>query len=157
MLNLHSARYLLLIVTTLLLSACSKTPDVRLTLCQDLTQLLLNSPQGLQWQEHKSIIKGYEDMEMLVQFTTGEQSSTSSASCFYAYEQDDIGAETFQEPEAAYSTYPGKMILQAKDVDKMLLSQSINQVMLQQGKNVINQVKEDLQQASKKAMARIKE
>ena len=157
MLNLHSARYILLIVTTLLLGACSKTPDVRLTLCQDLTQLLLNSPQGLQWQEHKSIIKGYEDMEMLVQFTTGEQSSTSSASCFYAYEQDDIGAETFQEPEAAYSTYPGKMILQGKDVDKMLLSQSINQVMLQQGKNVINQVKEDLQQASKKAMARIKE
>lgn len=157
MLHLRTIRYLLMVTTMIFLASCSKTPDVRLTLCQDLTQLLLNSPQGLQWQEHKSIIKGYEDMEMQVQFTTGEQSSTSSASCFYAYEQDDIGAETFQDPEAAYSTYPSKMILQGKDVDKMLLSQSINQVMLQQGKNVINQVKEDLHQASKKAMERIKE
>lgn len=157
MLHLRTIRYLLMVTTMIFLASCSKTPDVRLTLCQDLTQLLLNSPQGLQWQEHKSIIKGYEDMEMQVQFTTDEQSSTSSASCFYAYEQDDIGAETFQDPEAAYSTYPGKMILQGKDVDKMRLSQSINQVMLQQGKNVINQVKEDLDQASKKAMERIKE
>lgn len=153
--HLRAIHYLLLVSTMIFLASCSKTPDVRLTLCQDLTQLLLNTPQGLQWQEHKSIIKGYEDLEMQIQFTTGEPGSTSSASCFYAYEQDEIGAETFQEPEAAYSTYPGKMILQGKEVDKMLLSKSINQVMLQQGKDAIHQAKEDLEQAGKKVMEKI--
>lgn len=153
----QSVSYLLVIMTILFLSACTKTPDVRLTLCQDLTRLLLNSPQGLQWQESQSIIKGYEDLEMQLSFTLDESGSTSSASCFYAYEQDEIGAETFQDPEAAYSTYPAKMILQSKVVDKVLLSKSINQVMLQQGKNTVKKVQADLENAAKKAMDRIKE
>ncbi|NOQ80327.1 MAG: hypothetical protein GQ546_13130 [Gammaproteobacteria bacterium] len=157
MLNTITVRSLILISSLILLASCAKTPDVRLTLCQDLTQLLLNSPEGLQWHEHKSIIKGYQDLEMQVQFSTGEQNSKAYASCFYSYEQDEIGAETFQDPEAAYSTYPSKMILKDKAVDKILLSKSINKVMLQQGKDIINKVKKDLEQASQKAMERIKD
>lgn len=164
MLNTIVTRNLLLISSLILLVSCSKTPDVRLTLCQDLTQLLLNSPEGLEWQEHQSIIKGYQDLEIQVPFTSSQQHSTAYASCFYPYEQDEIGAETFQNPEAAYSTYPDKMILNDKVIDKMLLSKSINQVMVQQGKNAINngqkainKVKEDLQQAGQKAMERISE
>ena len=162
MLNSIVIRNLLLVSSLILLASCSKTPDVRLTLCQDLTQLLLNTPDDLEWQEHKTIIKGYQDLEIQVPFTYNEQSSTVYASCFYSYEQDEIGAETFQNPEAAYSSYPNKMILQGDVVDTVLLSKSINQVMLQQGKNVISnghevisKVKEDLEQAGQKAMERI--
>ncbi|MCU7938347.1 MAG: hypothetical protein KZQ64_08775 [gamma proteobacterium symbiont of Bathyaustriella thionipta] len=145
------------IISLILSISCSKNPDVRLTFCQDLTQLLLKPSEELEWQEHQTIIKGYQDLEIQIQFTTAEQNSMAHASCFYAYEQDDIGAETFQNPEAAYSTYPGKMILMNKEVEKILLAKSINQVMLQQGKNVINKVKEDLDQASQKAMEKIKQ
>ena len=146
---------LMLVGSQILLASCSKTPDVRLTLCQDLTQLLLNSSEAIEWQEHKAIIKGYEDLEMQIKFATKEQ-GIGQASCFYAYEQDDIGPETFQEPTSAYSTYPNKMILMGGNVDKILLSGTINQVMKQQGNKAINKVKEDLEQATKKVMEKIK-
>jgi len=155
MLNAAALRNLVFISSLIVLASCAKTPDVRLTLCQDLTQLLLNSPAGIQWQEHKAIIKGYQDLEMQIQFTTNEQSNTAYASCFYSYVQDEIGAETFQNPEAAYDTYPNKMILTGEVVDKMLLSRSINSVMQQQGKTALNKVKTELEQAGKKAIERI--
>ena len=155
MCNTTALRMLILFSSLIVLASCAKTPDVRLTLCQDLTQLLLNSPEGLQWQEHKAIIKAYQDLEMQLEFTTNEQSSTAYASCFYSYVQDEIGAETFQDPEAAYDTYPNKMVLKGEEVDKMLLSRSINSLMQQQGKTALNKVKTELEQASKKAIERI--
>jgi len=161
MLDSNISYKLLLVTTLILLVSCSKTPDVRVTLCQDVTQLLLNSTEQLEWQEHKAIIKGYEDLEIQLQSTSAEN-NTVQASCFYPYEQDEIGAETFQEPTAAYATYPSKMLLQGKIVDKMLLSKTINQAMLQQGKEAIIKgketiikVKEDLKQASQKAMEKL--
>ena len=134
-----------------LLTSCTKTPDVRLTLCQDLTQLLVNSSTELQWEAHKSIIKGYQDLEIQIQFSTSktdEVNEISSASCFYAYEQDDIGAETFADPTAAYSTYPNKMILKGQPVAKNTLTLAVNQAMLQQGKRAVKQVKENIQKTT---------
>lgn len=154
MCNTTALRMLILFSSLIVLASCAKTPDVRLTLCQDLTQLLLNSPEDFQWQEHKAI-KAYQDLEMQLEFTTNEQSSTAYASCFYSYVQDEIGAETFQDPEAAYDTYPNKMVLMGEEVDKMLLSRSINSLMQQQGKTVLNKVKTELEQAGKKAIERI--
>jgi len=143
-----SISWLLATSSLLLLASCTKTPDVRLTLCQDLTQLLVNSSTELQWESHTSIIKGYQDLEMQIQFSTSkidEVNEVASASCFYAYEQDDIGAETFADPEAAYATYPKKMILKGQPVDKNTLSLAVNQAMLQQGTRAVKQVKENIE------------
>jgi len=144
----RSLSWLLTASSLLVLASCTKTPDVRLTLCQDLAQLLVNSSTELQWESHTSILKGYEDLEMQIQFSTtktDEVNEVTSASCFYAYEQDDIGAETFADPEAAYATYPNKMILKGQPVDKNTLSLAVNQAMLQQGKRAVKQVKENIQ------------
>jgi len=124
------------------LSSCSESPDVRLTLCQDLSQLLLSPSEALQWKEHEPIIKGYEDMEMKVHFATADNSKQGVASCFYPYVQDDIGAETFQSPSSAYDTNPNKMILNGKVVDNILLSKTVNQAMLVQGKRAVKNTKE---------------
>lgn len=161
MLSSTISQRLLLATTLILLVSCAKTPDVRATLCQDVAQLLVNSTEQFEWQEHKAIIKGYEDLEIQVQSTSAEN-NTIQASCFYPYVQDEVGAETFQEPTAAYDTYPSKMLLQGKLVDKMLLSKTINTAMLQQGKDAvikgketIIKVKDDLKQASQKAMEKL--
>ena len=132
--------------------SCAKTPDVRLTLCQDLTWFLLDSPAELQWQEHKTIMKGYEDLEMQVHFIiNNEQAGSHQASCFYSYNESGSGAidgisdiETFQNPLAAYSTYPNKMILKGKIIDKKLLANSIFEVMNLQGKESIKKITETI-------------
>ncbi len=135
------------------LVSCSKGPDPRLTLCQDLGQLLLDgSKDSIEWTGNNPVIKGYQDLEMRVYFTLtdpqGEQKQLQ-ASCFYPYEQDEIGAETFEMPTAAYSTYPSRMILDGQAIDKKLLAQSINKVMIMQGKQAIKNLQEKINQYSR--------
>lgn len=147
----NSSLYTLIALSSIvLLTSCSKSPDVRLTLCQDLSQLLLPNA-NLQWQEHEAILKGYEDMEMKVHFTMADKKS--AASCFYPYTQDDIGAETFQEPTSAYATYPSKMILNGRTVDSQLLATSVNKAMLVQGKRAVVKAKEEIQHAEQNIKA----
>jgi len=119
------------LLTGLLLSGCTKTPDVRLTFCQDLTWLLQGSPEKMEWQAHHPIIKGYDDLEMQIHFATfehGEKNNGQSV-CFYRYEEDGISdIASFQNPMAAYSTYPHKMIFKGQMVDKNLLTQTIHKL-----------------------------
>ncbi len=138
------------IVLILLTASCSKTPDVRLTLCQELTELLLNSPENLEWQDHKPIIRGYNDLEMQVSYSLVDSDATAAnqASCFYTYiqDQDAVGAEEFNAPTSAYSTYPIKMILNGKSVGKNKLANLVNLAMVKQGKRAVVKVKETVEQ-----------
>jgi len=133
--------------------ACTKTPDVRLSMCQDLAVLLLNSPEGFEWQEHTPIMKGLDDLEMLVSYSirqTNGQILHDKASCFYQYEQDEIGAETFNTPTSAYSSYPHKMIFKGTEVDQQQLIKMINEVMMHQGKKAIFKAKEKVKEGIEK-------
>ncbi len=119
-----------------------------MVLCRDLGQMFLGvEDSGVEWTGVTPVIQGYQDLEVRISFRLrdkqGEQSQ-GVASCFYPYEQDDIGAETFEMPTAAYSTYPVKMVLNGETMDKKLLAQSINKVMVMQGKRAIENVQEKL-------------
>lgn len=140
-------------ITGLTVVSCSKTPDVRLTMCQDLTLKLLKSPDNLEWQGHKAIMNGHNDLQMKVSYTITESDGevhNGDASCFYAYEQDEIGAETFSEPTAAYSTYPHKMQLDNQPVNEKRLTLLVNQVMVSQGQEAIVKTKKAIHEAADK-------
>lgn len=151
---------LMVIIMSLSIASCSKTPDTRLILCQDMTRLLLNSPENLEWKEHKVIMNGYNDLEMQVTNTvtlSDGQVLTHQASCFYTYEQDEIGEETFNTPTSAYSAYPNKMIFENKTVEQDKLAQLVNQAMVLQGKQVVVKAKEGVKKAKEKAVATYEE
>ncbi len=61
---------LLTLLSIFLLSSCSKSPDVRLTLCQDLMVLFLNPSENVVWEEHEVLMRGYDDLEMKVAYST---------------------------------------------------------------------------------------
>jgi hypothetical protein len=125
--------------------SCSKTPDVRLTLCQDLTKILLGSPADLQWKEETVKMPGYNDLEMRVPYEIN--GSNGSAVCYFSHEAEDVEATSFNDPASAYSTYPNKMILKDKPVDQKLLAKTVDQAMLAQGKQAIQRAKEGAKQA----------
>ena len=128
--------------------SCSKTPDVRLTLCQDVTKILLGNPAGLQWQEETIKMKGYNGMEVRVPFTTN--GSTESAVCYYDYTAEEPEATSFNDPASEYSTYPSKMLLKGNQIDQKTLSRTINQAMKLQGKEAVHKAKEGIKQATDK-------
>lgn len=135
------------------LLSCAKTADVRLVLCQDLTMNILNAPENLVWQETKTIMKGYEDLEILLSYTHGtaeQQLIKHEASCFYAYVQDDIGIETFNTPTSAYSTYPSKMIIQNKQLMAKELAPMIEIIMTKQRKQALSQFKDNVEMVREK-------
>ncbi|MCP3852693.1 MAG: hypothetical protein GY694_21070 [Gammaproteobacteria bacterium] len=140
---------LLTLLSVFLLSSCSKSPDVRLTLCQDLMVLFLNPSENVVWEEHEALMRGYDDLEMKVAYSTeGSRSTIHKASCFYQYvqNQDEMGAEEFNTPTVAYSTYPRKMQLNGKAVEKIELANGVNSVMLKQGRQAIQNVKENVKE-----------
>jgi len=151
-----SFRLRLFIITAIISLAtisCSKTPDVRLSLCQELTVLLLKSPENLQWQEHRSIIKGYQDLEMQVSYSITQangQKGNDQASCFYPYIQVEPDMEAFNTPTVDYSTYPDKMILKGREVDKQQLAHAINQVMLHQAREGIKKMTQEVEKQLEK-------
>lgn len=146
----HFPLFIVTAVISLSTISCSKTPDVRLTLCQDLMVLFLNSPANREWQEHEPIIRGYKDLEMQVSYSsaTPDGQIVDQASCFYTYtpDQDATGAEEFNTPTAAYSTYPNKMVINGKVVNKNELANAVNTVMLNQGKKAITKAKETVKE-----------
>ena len=144
--SFHFPFFIVTAMISLSTISCSKTPDVRLTMCQDLMVLFLNSPENREWQEHEPIIRGYKDLEIQVSYSsaTADGQIVDQASCFYTYtpDQDATGAEEFNTPTAAYSTYPNKMVINGKVVNKNELANGVNMVMLNQGKKAIIKAKE---------------
>lgn len=140
---------MLLVLSASLLTACSKKEDVRLVLCQDLTIMLLNSPDDYVRHEYKIIMKGYEDLEVkLLYSTTGADGTTldNQASCFYAYVQEDVGMETFNTPSSAYDTYPNKVVFEGHELQPKTLAPLIEQVMIKQAKETVSKIKENINQ-----------
>lgn len=151
--SFHFPFFIMAAIIGLSIISCSKTPDVRLTLCQDLTMMFLNSPEDLEWKDHKPVMRGLDDLEMQVFYSISQSNDEilhDQASCFYKYEQDEIGVETFNTPTAAYSAYPNKMILNGKVVNKKALANTVNTVMLNQGRKAIIKVKENVEESIEK-------
>ena len=157
--SFHFPLFIMAVIISLSIISCSKTPDVRLTMCQDLTMMFLNSPETLEWKDQKPVMKGLDDLEMQISYSITQsdgQIVNDKASCFYKYEQDEIGAETFNTPTAAYSAYPNKMIFKGKVVDKKELANSVNKVMLNQGARAIIKVEAKLKGGFEKVNQEVK-
>ena len=115
--------------------------------------MFVNSPEGLEWKDHKPVMRGLDDLEMQVFYSITQSNDEilhDQASCFYKYEQDEIGAETFNTPTAAYSAYPNKMILNGQIVNKKALANMVNTVMLNQGRKAIIKAKENVEESIEK-------
>jgi len=119
------------------LSGCSfSTTDVRLTLCENLTIEMLGQSTQFEWISNDIIFKGYEDLEVKLQYRNNDDTGLSS--CFYSYDTIDENAMTQSDPASAYSTYPNKMLLNGNLIDHKLLASTINSILINQGKAVFN-------------------
>ena len=144
--------FIMLLTSSLFTTSCSKTEDVRLVLCRDITMALLNSAEDFVLHEQNTIMNGYEDLEIKLVYSTLQTDGITldqQSSCFYAYVEDDIGMETFNTPTSAYATYPGKVIFNKQELMPNQLAPMIEQIMLKQGREVINKIKDNINQQVK--------
>lgn len=85
---------------------------------------------------------------VFVSYSEISDNKVEKASCFYAYIQneDALGAEEFNTPTVAYSTYPNKMIINGKTVKKMVFANGVKAVILKQDGKAVIKVKEKMKE-----------
>ena len=133
----------LFLAVPVLLGACSgSTEDVRLTLCKDLTPEFHDSPGQMEWISEDVVIKGYEDLEVRLKYLAGD--TEGSFSCFDPYDAVEDNATMVADPSAAFSTYPNRVMQNGETLDHGLVAGKINEVLLKQGKQAIESVKNKL-------------
>ncbi len=132
---------LLLMIGSLLIAGCSgSTEDVRLTLCKDLVPELANISAKPEFTAEDVVVQGYEDLEVRLSFNAGDQ--TGKMVCFYPYNTPEENVIDHVNPAEAFDTYPNKVMLNGEALNHSKVAQKINQVLIKQGKQAIEKVKQ---------------
>jgi hypothetical protein len=130
---------LFLTLPAILVGCSGSTEDVRLTLCKDLAAELLDAPKAFDVISEDIVISGYEDLQVRLKYQA--ESGEGTAVCFYRYNAVEENAMTVSDPASAFATYPSKVLLDGEVVDQALVASKVNKVLLKQGKQVIDAVK----------------
>ena len=126
---------------SLLIVGCSgSTEDVRLTLCKDLVPELTSSSGKPEFIAEDIVIQGYEDLQVRLSFNTGNQAGKMV--CFYPYNTPEENVIDHVNPAAAFDTYPNRVMLNGETLDHSMVAKKINQVLIKQGKQAIDKVKQ---------------
>ncbi|GAB6040296.1 hypothetical protein [Endothiovibrio diazotrophicus] len=127
----------------LLLAGCSgPTEDVRLTLCTGLVAELLAGDAEPHWRGSDAVTKGYDDLEMRLNFAPEEGQKGETASCFYPYEARDEDARILADPLSAYATYPSWMVFRGQTLAGESLLPQVNAVLKKQGREGLERLRE---------------
>lgn len=139
----------LLVVLTLQTMGCSgPREDVRVTLCKRLTTNLLDVTGELQWQETRS---QFQEPEFAVSWLRVRLPEGSAApgehvsACYFEYDTVEPNAMTHSDPFSAYASQPYRMTLNGEEVSRQQLFATMNTVLRQQGKKLIETVDQGIE------------
>ena len=140
-----------LAITVAGISSCSKSPDVRIVLCQDMTKKMLNIENTeFKWIDTKVLAQQYNGVEIILQYQHG--SNTGNSACHYEFETTvdvEMGDELI-DPLSIYSSYPEYLKLDGTFIKGKQLTKLVNQVMLMQGKNLLKKIEDNTKKIAEK-------
>jgi hypothetical protein len=143
-----------LVCWLLLTAGCSGTSeDVRITLCKDMTEVLLDGASALRWSEPRTEMQGVEDLVVDLRFESAQR--TGRATCFYRHDDTDSEIWSTADPMAAYSTSPHRMTLNGREIANPLLAETIKAAMLKQGRALVERAQEGVEQAAQALQERL--
>lgn len=109
-----------------ILTGCSKTDDVRLVLCKEVTDRLLASKGPLEWTGNSQRIKRPAYAVIHLDFKAGPQGQQLSSECYFEYDAVEENVMTQVDELSAYSSLPYKMTIQGRDVPKPILQKAVS-------------------------------
>lgn len=113
----------------LFLSGCTKTDDVRLVLCKEVTDRLLASMRPIEWQGNSHRIARPEYAVIHLDFFVNKadwEGKTVTSECFFEYDTVEENVITHVDELSAYSTLPYKVTIQDKEVPKLIMKQAVS-------------------------------
>lgn len=112
------------------LSGCTKTDDVRLVLCKEVTERLLDSMRPIEWQGNSHRIVRPEYAVIHLDFFINKadwEGRTVTSECYFEYDTIEENVITHVDELSAYSTLPYRMTIQGKEVPKLIMQQAVSQ------------------------------
>lgn len=130
--RIHGLLFPLLVLPALaiLLPGCSKTDDVRLVLCKEVTDRLLATMRPIEWLGDSHRIRRPEYAVIHLDFTvskTGWEDRKVTSECYFAYDTVEENVMTHVDELSAYSTLPYKMTIRGREVPHRILQKAVNQ------------------------------
>lgn len=112
-----------------LAGGCSqKTEDVRIKLCRNVTERLLESMQPIEWRSHEAGVRKEGDAAVKLAFAVsraGYENRTVTSACFFRRDLLEESALDHVDPLAAFATVPYAMTIEGKPVPDDVLKKAV--------------------------------
>ena len=143
-------RVVLIVASAVVLSvSCTgKTEDVRINLCREVTERLLDSMMPLTWKSQTTEIRRAGDAAIRLGFSVnkaGYENTLVTSACFFEHDLPEESALDHVNPLAAYSTVPYEMTIEGKQVPKEVLSRALTDEQLAPFREFFDSVKQEIE------------
>ena len=139
-----------LLSAAILLPGCSDTEDVHVTYCRELIEARVGSAMELHWQGSEQEIRRPEYAKITLSFEAaqpGGPSAPMQAACFYKHDASEDTAQHQGDPLSAFATVPYRLTVNDRDVSVEVLHAAVKEAALQQGRELVEQVRQGADQA----------
>jgi hypothetical protein len=131
------------------LTGCSQsTEDVRIGMCRQVTERLLESMTPIEWKSVQAQPRQQGDAEVKLGFgitKEGYEGRTITASCFYEHDMNEESALEHVNPLAAFATIPYAMEIQDKPVPEDIVRQAVTSEQLEPIKDFIKRLEQEFE------------
>lgn len=134
--------------SAVLTAGCAqKTEDVRIKLCREITENLLDSMKPLQWTQQTTEFRRQGDAAIRLAFFVNKEGYANrqvSAACFFDYNQNEESAIDHVDPLFSYKTIPYAMTVEGTAVPQELLNRIVRDEQLEPFKAFLDQLKQQV-------------
>lgn len=131
------------------LGCAGKTEDVRINLCREMTERMLDEMKPITWKSQETEFRKVGDAAIRLGFhvnKSGYENTLVTTTCFFEHDLVEESAVDHVNPLAAYSTIPYMMTVQGKEVPKEIFSGLLRDEQLEPFKEFFDQLQAELDQ-----------
>lgn len=145
--TLLTSAALLVLAATLTTGCSKKTEDVRIKLCREITENLLDSMTPLQWKSQTTEFRKQGDAAIRLGFLVNKEGYDNrlvSSACFFDYNINEESALDHVDPLSAYKTIPYAMTVEHTPVPQALLNGIVRDEQLEPFREFVDRLKQEV-------------
>ncbi len=131
------------------LGCSGKTEDVRINLCREMTERMLDEMKPIVWKSQSTEFRNIGDAAIKLGFSvnkSGYENTIVTSTCYFENDVVEESALEHANPLAAFSTIPYMMTVQGKQVPKEIFSQLLRDEQLEPFREFFDQVQTEIEQ-----------
>jgi hypothetical protein len=143
---------MLVVVLALATGCAKKTEDVRIKLCRNVTERLLESMKPIEWKSQDAGVRREGDAAIRLAFTISRadyENRVVTSACFFKHDLVEESAVDHVDPLAAFATLPYAMTIEGEHVPEELLRKAVKDEQVEPFVEFFDKVQKDIESLRK--------